>query len=296
MIYIFILAHSDEHVVAKMCEVLKVSSSGYYKWLNKQDQPPSEKEAYRLEIKQKISKSFHESYGTYGSPRVHADLMEWGYTISQKTVARLMKELGLTATPKEKYIVTTDSKHDLPISPNLLNRQFNVEKPNKVWVTDITYIWTLEGWVYLSSVMDLFSRKIVGWSLAPHMKKELTIQALNRAIISRQPGKGVIHHSDRGSQYCSNEYINILKEEEMKISMSRKGNPYDNACIESFHASIKKEFIYRRRFKTKEEAIKAINHYISSFYNERRKHSTLGKQSPNQFERNNWKEEVTTVS
>ena len=279
-----------------MCEVLKVSSSGFYKWLKKQEQPPTEKEAYRLEIKRKINKSFHESYGTYGSPRVHADLVEWGYTISQKTVARLMKEMGLTATPKEKYVVTTDSKHNLPIYPNVLDRQFNVEKPNKVWVTDITYIWTLEGWVYLSSVMDLFSRKIVGWSLASHMKKELSIQALNMAIISRQPGKGLIHHSDQGSQYCSNDYIDILKEKKMKISMSRKGNPYDNACIESFHSSIKKDLIYRRRFKTREEAIKAINHYISSFYNERRKHSTLGQYSPNQFERNNRKDGVVSVS
>jgi len=288
----FIQTHSDEHAVVKMCKVLEVSSSGYYKWLKKQNNPQSEKEAYRLEIQQKISKAFHESYGTYGSPRVHADLVEWGYIISQKTVARIMKEMGLKATPKEKFVVTTDSNHDLNIYPNLLDRQFDVDEPNRAWVTDITYIWTLEGWIYLSSVMDLFSRKIVGWSMASHMRKELCIQAMNMAIISRQPEEGLIHHSDRGSQYCSNDYIDILKEQKMQISMSKKGDPYDNACIESFHATIKKDLIYRRRFKTKSEAIKAINYYISNFYNERRRHSTLGNCSPNQFEGKNQQESL----
>jgi transposase InsO family protein len=232
-----------------MCQVLKVSTSGYYKWLNQQSSPPSEKEKYRVEIQQKISKSFHESFGTYGSPRVHDDLIDWGYTISQKTVARMMREMGLKATQPEKFVVTTDSNHDLNIYPNILNRQFSAEEPNQVWVTDITYIWTLEGWVYLASVMDLFSRKIVGWSLADHMKKELAIQALNMAIIQRQPGKELLHHSDRGSQYCSHDYIGILKEKEMNISMSKKGDPYDNACIESFHATIKKDLIYRGDLK-----------------------------------------------
>jgi len=268
-----------------MCQVLKVSTSGYYKWLKLQSSPQSEKEKYRVDIQQKISKSFHESFGTYGSPRVHDDLIDWGYTISQKTVARMMREMGLKATQPEEFVVTTDSNHDLNIYPNILDRQFSVDEPNQVWVSDITYIWTLEGWVYLASEMDLFSRKIVGWSIADHMKKELTIQALNMAIVQRQPGEGLLHHSDRGSQYCSHDYINILKDKEMSISMSKKGDPYDNACIESFHATIKKDLIYRRRFKTKAEAIKAINYYISNFYNERRKHSTLGNISPNQFER-----------
>jgi putative transposase len=223
-------------------------------------------------------------------------LVEWGYTISQKTVARMMKEMGLKATPKEKYVVTTDSNHDLNIYPNLVNRQFTVKEPNQVWVSDITYIWTLEGWVYLSSIMDLFSRKIVSWSLGFDMKKELTIQALNRAIVSRQPAEGLIHHSDRGSQYCSHDYTNLLKKEKIQISMSKKGDPYDNACIESFHATIKKDLIYRRRFSTRAAAIKAINHYISHFYNEKRKHSTLGNCSPNQFERKHYISESLIIS
>lgn len=296
MIYRFIQAHSDEHAVVKMCKVFKVSSSGYYKWVKKLNSPLSEKEEYRKELKQKISKSYHESFGTYGSPRVHSDLLDLGYIISQKTVARMMKEMGLKAIPEEKFVVTTDSNHDFHIYPNLLDRQFNVEEPNQSWVADITYIWTREGWVYLSSVMDLFSRKIVGWSMASHMKKELSIQALKMALVSRQPEEGLIHHSDRGSQYCSHDYVDILKEKKLQISMSKKGDPYDNACIESFHATIKKELIYRRRFNTRVEAIKAINYYISSFYNERRKHSTLGNQSPNQFERIHQQNEVENIS
>lgn len=268
-----------------MCKVLKVSKSGYYKWLESQRNRDPEKEKYKEEVRQKILKSYHESEGTYGSPRVHDDLVEAGFTISQKTVARIMKELGLRAIPEEKYVVTTDSDHAMPVYPNELNRDFTVQVPNQAWVVDITYIWTLVGWVYLATVMDLFSRKIVGWSMDSTMKKELPLRALNMAIQTRQPGEGLIHHSDRGSQYCSSKYIEVLKSKKMKISMSRKGNPYDNACIESFHATIKKEWIYRKRYKTREEAIKSINYYIGSFYNERRKHSTLGYCSPNNFER-----------
>lgn len=275
----------NEHTVVKMCTVLKVSSSGYYKWRDNLDKIDLVKSAYKEEIKQKISKSFHESGGTYGSPRVHDDLAEWNYTISQKTVARTMKELGLRATPLDKYKVTTDSNHDHLIYPNTINREFNVEKPDQVWVADITYIWTLEGWLYLSSIMDLFSRKIIGWESDSHMKKELPLAALNHALSTREVSNNLTHHSDRGSQYCSNDYVKLLKDNQIEISMSRKGDPYDNACIESFHATIKKELIYRRRFKSRAEARKAISFYIINFYNERRKHSTLGYFSPNNYER-----------
>lgn len=269
-----------------MCGVLTVSTSGYYKWRGNQDRIPPEKEAYKKEIQQKIKKSFLESGGTYGSPRIHHDLVEWGYTLSRKTVARMMRELGIRATPKQKYVATTDSKHALRIYPNLLNQAFTVQNPDQVWVADITYIRTLEGWVYLSTVMDLFSRKIVGWAMDDNLKKELPVEALKMALTLRQPEADFIHHSDRGSQYCSKDYIEVLEGAKAKISMSRKGNPYDNACIESFHASIKKDLVYRRRFKTRAEAIKAINYYISGFYNEKRKHSKLSYSSPNHFERN----------
>jgi transposase InsO family protein len=281
----FIEAHTDEHSVVKMCEVLGASTSGYYKWKGKQLQGESEREKKKAEIKRMITKSYYENYGTYGSPRIHDDLIEWGYHVSQKTVARYMKEMGLKAIPEEKYVVTTDSDHDMTIYPNVLNRQFDVDTPNTVWVADITYIWTVEGWLYLASIMDLFSRKIVGWNLGPTMKKELTIEALKMSMATRQPDSGLIHHSDRGSQYCSKNYIQELNEANIQISMSKKGDPYDNACIESFHATIKKELIYRFRFESRAEATRAINHYISNRYNERRKHSKLGYLSPNNFER-----------
>lgn len=285
MKYEFIEAHTDEHSVVKMCEVLGASTSGYYKWKGKQLQGETEREKKKAEIKRMINKSYYENYGTYGSPRIHDDLIEWGYHVSQKTVARYMKEMGLKAIPEEKYVVTTDSNHDMTIYPNVLNRQFDVDTPNTVWVADITYIWTVEGWLYLASIMDLFSRKIVGWNLGPTMKKELTIEALKMSMATRQPDDGLIHHSDRGSQYCSKNYIQELNEANIQISMSKKGDPYDNACIESFHATIKKELIYRFRFETRAEAARAINHYISHRYNERRKHSKLGYLSPNNFER-----------
>jgi putative transposase len=279
-----------------MCEVLGASKSGYYKWLSNQDRETTEKEKRREELKQKITQYFHESFGTYGSPRIHSDLIEAGYMVSQKTVARMMQEMGLRATPSKKYVQTTDSNHNYNIYPNLLNQDFTVNEANTVWVTDITYIWTMEGWVYLASIMDLFSRKIVGWSQAAHMKTDLTIKALKMAITNRQPEEGLIHHSDRGSQYCSNDYIDELNEIKAEISMSRTGNPYDNACIESFHATIKKELIYRSRFRTREEAIRAVNYYISNFYNERRKHSTLDYHSPNNFERLHCKSQIANYA
>lgn len=279
-----------------MCDVLRTSTSGYYKWKEKQIQGETDRDKEKAEIKQKISKSFHESRGTYGSPRIHDDLIEWGYTISLKTVARYMQEMGLRAIPLNQYVVTTDSNHDLTIYSNLVRRNFDVAAPNTVWVADITYIWTLQGWLYLASIMDLFSRKIVGWSMGPSMKKELVLTALDRAILTRRPGKGLVHHSDRGSQYCSNSYIEVLEGNEMQISMSRKGDPYDNACIESFHATIKKELIYRSRFESREQAMEAINYYIVSRYNERRKHSKLGYCSPNNFERKYQLKVVDSIS
>ena len=196
------------------------AKSGYYKWLNQSDHP--EKVAYKKELEQKIAKSFHESEGTYGSPRVHKDLLDWGYSVSLKTVARFMRQMGLKATPSTPYVVTTDSSHDLPIYKNVLNRQFTVKERNQVWVSDITYIRTLEGWVYLASLMDLYSRKIVGWSTGVDMKKELTLEALNRALIARKPVKGLIHHSDRGSQYCSREYIEVLTSHHIQIQYESK--------------------------------------------------------------------------
>ena len=271
-----------------MCKVLKVSTSGYYKWRNKKK---SKTEERREDLMADIIKIFHENMQVYGSPRINKELIKTGKVVSQKTVARYMNELGLNAVVPKHYTVTTDSNHQRPIYPNLLNRQFTAEKPNQVWVADITYIWTNSGWVYLASVMDLFSRKIIGWNIGTKLTKELAIVALERALTFRTPSEGMIHHSDRGSQYASNEYTGILKDNNIEISMSRKGDCYDNACIESFHATIKKELIYRTKFKVQEEAKLAVWNYISGFYNEKRSHSTLGYISPNQFE-NRYKEQL----
>lgn len=269
-----------------MCSVLGVSRGGFYKWRTQLVAANrTERQIRRDELLQKIAQSHHQSYGTYGSPRILEDLKAQGYSICERTVGRYMKELELCALPVKQFVTTTDSNHNQFVYPNLLERKFNVDKPNTVWVSDITYIWTLEGWLYLASVMDLFSRKIVGWSLDVTMKTELPLGALQEALLLRNPSGKPIHHSDRGSQYCSDKYIECLEEGEFEISMSRKGDPYDNACIESFHATLKKELVYRHRFRTREDARKAIGHYIDDFYNLRRRHSTLGYLSPENYEK-----------
>lgn len=286
MIYAFIEKHKNDYGIAMMCKVLMVSKSGYYEWRKKQVQPLSEKEARDTEIAHQIHQSYVRSFGTYGSPRIAQDLADLGYACSQKKIANMMRNLGLSAIIPKTVQRTTDSNHHQFIYPNLVKRQFQVKEKNKVWVADITYIRTLEGWVYLASIMDLYSRKIVGWAVADHMEETLVDQALKHALAVRKPEKGLVHHSDRGAQYCATSYTKTLKEHGIKISMSRKGDPYDNACIESFHATIKKEWIYRHRFESKKEARKSVESYIVNFYNERRRHSTIGYLSPNQFERN----------
>lgn len=232
-----------------------------------------------------IVRIYHRNRKVYGSPRITNELLKIGQSISLKTVARYMKELGLNAVAPLHYTVTTDSTHTKRIYPNLLKRKFKAEHPNLIWVADITYIWTSEGWIYLASVMDLFSRKIIGWNIGTKLTKELAVVALKRALTFRTPSKGMIHHSDRGSQYASSEYIDLLQQNNIEISMSRKGDCYDNACIESFHSSLKKELVYRVKFKKREEAKSAVWNYISGFYNAQRSHSTLNYVSPSQFEK-----------
>lgn len=268
-----------------MCEVLEVSRSGYYKWSHTE---PSNQETLKKKIKEKIYSLFKHFDEVYGSPRITRalhKLKDSDYHVCEKTVGRYMAEMGLQATPKEPFIVTTDSKHNQAVYPNLLNQEFNPKAPNCVWVSDITYIWTSEGWLYLATIMDLFSRKIIGWSMDNKMTKELCLTALKRALESRRPSGRLIHHSDRGSQYASNDYIDLLKKHDIQISMSRKGNCYDNACIESFHATIKKERVYRRRYKSRAVAKMDLLKYITGFYNGVRMHSTLDYKSPNEFER-----------
>lgn len=267
--------------MVKLCKVLGVSTSGYYKWRTKEKSKMQERQEI---IKEQIVRIFHENRKVYGSPRIANELHKNEVNVSETTVARYMKQLGLSAISPLHYVVTTDSKHTDLIYPNLLKRKFKSEFPNQIWVADITYIWTTEGWIYLASIMDLFSRKIIGWNIDTKLTKELVIVALERALTFRTPSKGLIHHSDRGSQYASKEYTKILHKNKIEISMSRKGDCYDNACIESFHASLKKELVYRVKFKSRKEAKLAVWTYISNFYNDKRSHSTLNYVSPNQFE------------
>jgi putative transposase len=265
-----------------MCRVLGVSESGYYAWLKR---PKSETEKRREELTAEIKKIFLESGKRYGYPKITRKLHQKGYDVCEKTVYRIMKEEGLKSIITKKYKKTTDSNHSYKLFPNLLNRNFTVDKPGKAWVTDITYIWTGQGWLYLASVLDLYSRKIIGWDIQPTMSKQLTLTALKRALNYRKPEKGAIHHSDRGSQYAATEYQGLVKESRMRPSMSRKGNCYDNACIESFHGIIKRELVYPSVFKTREEARIKIFDYIVNFYNAERIHSANGYVSPSERER-----------
>jgi transposase InsO family protein len=265
-----------------MCEVMVVSRSGYYKWLDRKE---SKQEKKRKKLTIRIHHLFLESRRLYGSPKITALLQREGVRVSQKTVARIMKENELRSRTVKKYKATTNSKHNLPVYENRLNRQFQVEKPNQAWAADITYVPTKEGWLYVASVMDLFSRKIIGWHADDHMNTGLIQTALERAYQNAKPTESVLHHSDRGSQYCSREYQKQLKSFQMDVSMSRKGDCYDNAVIESFHGIFKRELVYLTTFATRYQAKSAIFEYIECFYNRKRIHSTLGYLSPFEFER-----------
>lgn len=265
-----------------MCNVLGVSKSGYFKWLNR---PRSERQKRNEILSQEILKTHLEFKQIYGSVKIAKTLKKRGVKVSERTVSRIMTKNKWKSCTVKKYKATTNSKHSHPVSENVLNRQFKASRPNQLWVTDITYIPTNEGWLYLATVMDLFSRKIIGWAMNKTMTKELVLSALKMAYKRQKPGKGVIHHSDRGVQYASFEYQKLLKSYQMVGSMSRKGNCYDNACIESFHSILKRELVYQTKYNTREEAKKSLFEYVEFFYNSKRIHSTLGYHTPNEFER-----------
>ncbi|ULL18799.1 IS3 family transposase [Paenibacillus sp. H1-7] len=265
----------------KMCVVMRVSRSGYYKW---KTAVPSQQELRKKKVQERITYHFYDTEQRYGSPKITHLLRQEGYQISERTVSKYMKELGLRSCVSRKYkVMTTDSNHDLPIAPNELNQHFKVSEPNKVWVADITYVPCREGRLYLASILDLCTREIVGWRLGTRMATALVLGALEDAYLVKKPKPGLIHHSDRGTQYASNEYRRMLVTFKMKASMSRKGNCYDNAVIESFHSLIKKELIYCRKFKTQQQAYNEIFRYIEFFYNRKRIHSSLGFLSPVQY-------------
>jgi transposase InsO family protein len=269
--------------VRELCRVLEVSESGYHTWRKR---PQSRRAEQDERLLKQIEASYHQSRRTYGSPRVWKDLREQGERISEKRVARLMRQSGLQgAVPRKRRVVTTDSKHQHPIAENLLDRQFAATAPDQKWVSDITYVDTCEGWLYLATVMDLFSRRIVGWSMSEHIDQQLTLSALRMALEARQPGTDLLHHSDRGSQYAAASYQRLLRDWGISSSMSRTGNCWDNAVIESWHRTLKVELIGGDCYGTRDEARWSIFEYIEVFYNQRRRHSTLGYKSPAEFER-----------
>lgn len=263
-----------------MCDVLHVSRSGYYKWIKNRDGVRKER---HCRLKDEISQVFDQSRCTYGVRRIHAALRRKGLRINKKVVERLMREHGIRPKRKRRFRHTTDSKHSMPVSSNELNRKFYAEKPDQAWVGDITYIDTQEGWLYLATFIDLFSRKVVGWSMSENMTADLVVSAFEMGIQRRGIASPGLVHSDRGSQYASDAFRKKLKKH-CKQSMSRKGNCWDNAVAESFFGALKSEMVHRTVFKTRKEAEMSIFEYIEIFYNKSRLHSALGYVSPDEYE------------
>jgi putative transposase len=268
--------------VALMCDVLEVSRAGYYAWLAR---PESPRAARMAELSEHIAEAHREGRGTYGAPRVHRALAARGVACCENTVAKLMRREGLRGCAPRRFVPrTTDSSHGHATPANALDRRFEPGEPDRVWVADLTYIPTGEGWLYLAAVLDLGSRKVVGWAAADHLKSELAQRALRNALESRGPGEGLLHHSDRGVQYACSGYRDLLAAHGIEASMSRKGDCWDNAAMESFFSTLKRELVHREAYATREEARRSLFEYIEVFYNRRRLHSTLGYLSPVQYE------------
>ena len=273
-------AAGNTHRLTVFCRMLDVSRAGYYDWIERGHQPDPDSVA--LDVAARAAHA--RGRETYGPKRLKAELADMGFVRSLAAVKRLRKRLGLRCRHKRRFVRTTDGNHSLPIAPNLLEQRFNqTTAPNQVWVTDITYVPTDEGWLYVAAIKDLFNKKIVGWAMMDHMRTSLISQALWMAVKQERPTPGLIHHSDRGSQYASGEYRQLLDQFGMKASMSRRGNCYDNAPMESFWASLKKEQVHHRHYKTRDEARTDIFDYIETFYNTIRRHSALGNMSPQDF-------------
>jgi transposase InsO family protein len=280
--FAFIRDHLRDYPITAACQALKVSRTGYYAW---RDRPPSARALWSEAMLVKIQTVHAEHRLVYGSPRVWEALVAAGESVCVNTVAKLMKQRNIRAKTKKKFVpTTTDSAHDHPVAKNRLQRRFTAGLPNQKWVTDITYIPTDEGWLYLAGVMDLCSRKIVGWSMAEHMETSLVIDALTMAIGRRSPKAGLLHHSDRGSQYASDDYQEALEAVKMTCSMSGRGECWDNAPMESFWATLKTELVHHERYATRQQAKQSIFEYIEVFYNRKRLHSALGYRSPEMFE------------
>jgi putative transposase len=271
------------YCVALLCRVLEVSTSGYYAWFKRPELTIRQREEMRLELE--IRAAHKRTRQTYGPERLQRDLADNGVVVGVHRIKRIRRKLGLRCRQKRKFKVTTDSRHSLPVAENLLDQKFEASAPNKIWLTDITYIPTGEGWLYLAGHKDLFTGEVVGYAMSERMTKNLVSQSLLRAITGKRPAAGLIHHSDRGSQYCAREYTLLLDRYGMKASMSRKGNCYDNAPMESFWGVLKNEQIHHCRYETRQEAIMDITEYIEIFYNRQRKQAKLGFLSPAAFDR-----------
>ncbi len=285
MIFAWIEERRTEWPITLMCRVLEVSRSGYYAWLSR---TPSAAEVRREELTEQVAVIHAEVKARYGSPRIHAELVAQGTPCCVNTVARVMQEAGIAAKTKRKFRQTTDSNHSRPVAENILDQEFNPEEPNVSWCADVTYIATREGWLYLAVVEDLFSRRVVGWSMDATMTSRLVVDALEMALAGRLQGSSssaLVAHSDRGSQYASEHYQRRLSEEGIECSMSRRGNCWDNAAMESFFASLKKELVHDEDYATREEAKASIFEYIEAFYNRVRRHSSLGYVAPEEYER-----------
>ena len=283
MKYRFIFESRGKYRIEKMCKMLEVSRSGYHKYVKRK---MSSRRRENMMLLERIKTIHEKRRGCYGSRRIQAELRALGITCNRKRISRIMRENGIQAKQRQRYKVTTKSNHSKPVAANLVNRNFEAEAANKIWVSDITYIWTKEGWLYLSVILDLYSRMIVGWSLSQWLTSAIVVQALHQAFIYRKVEEGLIFHSDRGSQYASKRVIEILKGYKCQQSMSGKGNCYDNAVVESFFHTLKTELVYLNNFTTRDEARSSIFNYIEIFYNRQRRHSALNYYSPVDFENN----------
>ena len=281
MRYRAIQEHDRRYPIRLMCRALAVSAAGYYAWRTRPESPRSGSARTMLSAIRVIHR---ESRETYGSPSIWDALVKQGHRVGKHRIARLMRAEGIRAKTVKQWRATTQSHHRFPVTTNTLNRQFAVAQPNRVWAGDLTYVWTTEGWLYLAVLLDLYSRRVIGWAMGARLTVELAEQALTMALANRKPLAGLLHHSDRGSQYAATSYQRLLGEHNITPSMSRTGNCWDNACVESFFGTLKRELVYHRHYATRGEAIQDIFEYIEVFYNRLRRHSTLGYHSPAEFE------------
>jgi putative transposase len=279
--FAFVAANEVAFPVAPMCRVLGISPSGYYSWKKR---PEPKRAAQDARLAEQVTEAHARSRGIYGSPRVHRELRAQGIRTSRKRVERLMRQRGLRGRQKRRFVRTTDSRHDRPVAPNVLARKFAADQPNQAWVGDVTFIPTADGWLYLAVLVDLFSRRVVGWATSESNDRALAADALGKALQSRRPRAGLVHHTDRGSPYASDDYRAALAINGLVASMSRTGDCYDNAVAESFFASLKAEWVDYKSYSTRTEAHVSIADYIESFYNTTRRHSYLEYLSPIEFE------------